>query len=38
VMGWNEEQTAGHLEALEVERAAFLRKPRANVRMATAAD
>ena len=38
VMGWNEEQTAGHLEALEVERAAFLRKPRTNVRMATAAD
>ena len=38
VMGWSEEQTAGHLEALEMERAAFLRRPRANVRMATAAD
>jgi hypothetical protein len=38
VMGWNEEQTAGHLEALEMERAAFLRRPRANARMATAAD
>ena len=38
VMGWSEEQAAGHLEALEMERAAFLRKPRANVRMATAAD
>jgi len=38
VMGWNEEETGAHLEALETERAAFLRKPRANVRMATAAD
>lgn len=38
VMGWNEEETGGHLEALEMERAAFLRKPRSNVRMATAAD
>jgi len=38
VMGWNEEETGGHLEALEMERAAFLRKPRSNARMATAAD
>jgi len=38
VMGWNEEETGAHLEALEMERGAFLRKPRANVRMATAAD
>jgi glycerol-3-phosphate dehydrogenase len=38
VMGWNEEETSGHLEALEMERAAFLRRPRANARMATAAD
>ncbi len=38
VMGWSEEETAGHLEALEMERAAFLRRPRAHVRMATAAD
>jgi glycerol-3-phosphate dehydrogenase len=38
VMGWNEEETGSHLEALEMERAAFLRKPRANARMATAAD
>jgi glycerol-3-phosphate dehydrogenase len=38
VMGWNEEETAGHLEGLETERSAFLRAPRVNVRMATAAD
>jgi glycerol-3-phosphate dehydrogenase len=38
VMGWNEETTSAHLEALEMERAAYLRKPRAGVRMATAAD
>jgi glycerol-3-phosphate dehydrogenase len=38
VMGWNEEETGAHLEALEMERGAFLRRPRANVRMATAAD
>jgi glycerol-3-phosphate dehydrogenase len=38
VMGWNEEETGANLEALEMERAAFLRKPRANVRIATAAD
>jgi len=38
VMGWNEEETAGHLEALEMERAAFLLRPRAQARMATAAD
>jgi glycerol-3-phosphate dehydrogenase len=38
VMGWNEEATGSHLEALEMERSAFLRKPRMSVRMATAAD
>jgi len=38
VMGWNEEETGAHLEALEMERAAFLRRPRASSRMATAAD
>jgi glycerol-3-phosphate dehydrogenase len=38
VMGWNEETTSAHLEALEMERAAYLRKPHAGVRMATAAD
>ena len=38
VMGWNEETTSAHLEALEMERAAYLRKPRAGVRMASAAD
>jgi len=38
VMGWNEETTSAHLEALEMERVAYLRKPRAGVRMATAAD
>jgi len=37
-MGWNEEETAGHLEGLEMERAALLRRPRAQARMATAAD
>jgi len=38
VMGWNEETTAANLEALEMERAAFLRKPRSGLRLATAAD
>jgi glycerol-3-phosphate dehydrogenase len=38
VMGWDEEETGANLEALETERATFLHKPRANVRMATAAD
>jgi glycerol-3-phosphate dehydrogenase len=38
VMGWNEEVTGAHLEALEMERGAFLHRPRGNVRMATAAD
>ena len=38
VLGWNEETTAANLEALEMERAAFLRKPRTGMRMATAAD
>ena len=38
VTGWSEEETGAHLEALEMERAAFLRKPRSSARMATAAD
>ncbi len=38
VLGWNEETTAGHLESLEMERAAFLRKPATGMRLATAAD
>lgn len=38
VMGWNEETTAANLEALEMERAAYLRKPRTGMRLATAAD
>jgi glycerol-3-phosphate dehydrogenase len=38
VLAWNEETTAANLEALEMERAAFLRKPRTGMRMATAAD
>ena len=38
VMGWNEEEIGGHLEALEMERAAFLRKPHTASRVATAAD
>ncbi len=38
VMGWNEETTGANLESLEMERAAFLRKPRSGVRLATAAD
>ena len=38
VMGWDEEATGANLESLEMERAAFLRKPRSAVRMATAAD
>jgi glycerol-3-phosphate dehydrogenase len=38
VLGWNDEAVGAHLEALEMERSAFLRKPRAATRMATAAD
>ena len=38
VMGWNDEAVGAHLETLEMERSAFLRKPRAGVRLATAAD
>jgi len=38
VMGWNDEAVGANLEALEMERSAFLRRPRAATRMATAAD
>jgi glycerol-3-phosphate dehydrogenase len=38
VMGWNEETTGANLESLEMERAAFLRKPHTGMRLATAAD
>lgn len=38
VLGWNEEATGANLEALEMERAAFLRKPRTGMRLETAAD
>jgi hypothetical protein len=37
-MGWNEETTGANLEALEMERAAYLRRPRMGMRLATAAD
>ena len=38
VLGWNDQTTGANIEALEMERSAFLRKPRTAVRMATAAD
>jgi glycerol-3-phosphate dehydrogenase len=38
VLGWNDEATGANLEALEMERAAFLRKPRTTMRIETAAD
>ena len=38
VLGWNEETTGANLEGLEMERAAYLRKPRTTVRLETAAD
>ena len=38
VLGWNDQTTGANLEALEMERAAFLRKPRMGVRLETAAD
>jgi glycerol-3-phosphate dehydrogenase len=38
VLGWNDHTTGANLEALEMERAAFLRKPRTGVRLETAAD
>jgi glycerol-3-phosphate dehydrogenase len=38
VLGWSDEDTGANLEALEMERAAFLRKPRMALKMETAAD
>ena len=38
VLGWNDEATGANLEALEMERAAFLRKPRTTMKLETAAD
>jgi glycerol-3-phosphate dehydrogenase len=38
VLGWSDEDTGANLEALEMERAAFLRKPRTALKMETAAD
>jgi len=38
VLGWNEETTGGSLEALEMERAAYLRRPRTGMRLEAAAD
>jgi len=38
VLGWDEEATGANLEALEMERAMFLRKPRTEMRVETAAD
>jgi glycerol-3-phosphate dehydrogenase len=38
VLGWNDDAVGANLEALEMERSAFLHKPRAATRMATAAD
>jgi glycerol-3-phosphate dehydrogenase len=38
VLGWNEQTIGANLEALETERAAFLRKPRAGLSMQAAAD
>jgi hypothetical protein len=38
VLGWNDQATGANLEALEMERAAFLRKPRTGMRMEAAAD
>ncbi|HWX93809.1 MAG TPA: FAD-dependent oxidoreductase [Terriglobales bacterium] len=38
VLGWNEETTGGNLEALEMERAAYLRRPRTGMKLEVAAD
>jgi glycerol-3-phosphate dehydrogenase len=38
VLGWTEEATGGNLEALEMERAAYLRKPRTGMKLEVAAD
>jgi len=38
VVGWNDQTVGANLEALEMERAAFLRKPRAAMSMGAAAD
>jgi glycerol-3-phosphate dehydrogenase len=38
VLGWSDEDAGANLEALEMERAAFLRKPRTALKMETAAD
>jgi glycerol-3-phosphate dehydrogenase len=38
VMGWNDEATGAGLEALEMERAGFLRIPRTDMKLQAAAD
>jgi glycerol-3-phosphate dehydrogenase len=38
VMGWNDETTGANLEALEMERASFLRRPRTGMKLGAAAD
>jgi glycerol-3-phosphate dehydrogenase len=38
VLGWNDHAIGANLEALEMERAAFLRRPSTGVRLETAAD
>jgi glycerol-3-phosphate dehydrogenase len=38
VLGWNDETTGGNLEALEMERAAYLRRPRTGMKLEVAAD
>jgi glycerol-3-phosphate dehydrogenase len=38
VLGWKEEATGGNLEALEMERAAYLRRPRTGMKLEVAAD
>ena len=38
VMGWNEETTGANLEAFEMERASFLRRPRTGMKLDAAAD
>ncbi|HXY47915.1 MAG TPA: FAD-dependent oxidoreductase [Terriglobales bacterium] len=38
VLGWNEDAIGANLEGLEMERAAFLRRPRTEMRLRAAAD
>jgi hypothetical protein len=38
VLGWTDEVAGGNLEAFEMERSSFLRRPRTGMKLEAAAD